>query len=143
MANFHFLQFQKWPKINFWTGKKFKNYQKCNFTKKKLIYLISRVFLPGLFLDFLARCVTIFKKDALLYQACYILPINNLVFQKYKRSKERIFSHLLNRFFILFISKLGGYDPHAFHSSLFIEYVNMSFFDESYQFPTRHTEKMK
>ena len=26
--------------------------EKCNFTKKKMIYLISRVFLPGLFLIF-------------------------------------------------------------------------------------------
>ena len=25
LAKFHFLQFQKWPKINFWTVKKFKN----------------------------------------------------------------------------------------------------------------------
>ena len=32
----HFLQFQKWPKINFWTWKTAKN-------------AISRVFLPGLF----------------------------------------------------------------------------------------------
>ena len=27
----HFLQFQKWQKINFCTRKKFKKYQKCNF----------------------------------------------------------------------------------------------------------------
>ena len=42
MSQFHFLQFQKWPKINFLTGE---NCQKCNFTKKNFIsYLISRVF---------------------------------------------------------------------------------------------------
>ena len=47
------MQFQKWPKINFWTGKKFK-------TAKNAIqwnlFLISRVFLPGLFLKILAHC---------------------------------------------------------------------------------------
>ena len=31
LAKFHFLQFQKWPKINFWMGKKVLNCQKCNF----------------------------------------------------------------------------------------------------------------
>ena len=30
LTEFHFLRFQKWPKINFWTGKTTK---KCNFTK--------------------------------------------------------------------------------------------------------------
>ena len=48
LTKFHFLQFQKWPKINFWTGKKFKT-AKNAISRKKLIYLISRVFLPGLF----------------------------------------------------------------------------------------------
>ena len=41
VAKFHFLQFQKWPKINIWTGKKLK----MQFHEKKImIYLISRVF---------------------------------------------------------------------------------------------------
>ena len=48
-ATVHFLPFQKWPKINFWTGKKFKT-AKMQFSRKIfLIYLISLVFLPGLF----------------------------------------------------------------------------------------------
>ena len=52
LANFHFLQFQKWPKINFWTWKKFKTAKNAISRKSFLIYLISRVFLPGLFLIF-------------------------------------------------------------------------------------------
>ena len=51
LTKFYFLQFQKWPKINFWTGKKFKT-AKNAISRKKIffwIYLISRVFLPGLF----------------------------------------------------------------------------------------------
>ena len=48
LTKFHFLQFKKWPKINFWTGKTANNaisQEIGNF----FIYLISRVFLPGLF----------------------------------------------------------------------------------------------
>ena len=44
----HFLQFQKWPKINFPTGKMFET-AKNAISGKKLIYLISQVFLPRLF----------------------------------------------------------------------------------------------
>ena len=42
MTKFHFLQFQKWPKINFWTRKKFKT--AINAISRKKIDLISRVF---------------------------------------------------------------------------------------------------
>ena len=52
-----FLQFQKWPKINFWTGKKFKNCQKWNFMKIFFDLFDFTSFLPGLFFNFLARCV--------------------------------------------------------------------------------------
>ena len=34
MTKFHFLQFQKRPKINFWTGKKFKNVKNAISWKK-------------------------------------------------------------------------------------------------------------
>ena len=43
-----FLRFQKWPKINFCTEKKFKNCQKCNFTKKNFL-IFHEFFWPGLF----------------------------------------------------------------------------------------------
>ena len=50
LAKFHFLKFQKWPKINFCTGKKFKTAKNVISRKKFLIYLISRIFLgPGSF----------------------------------------------------------------------------------------------
>ena len=49
----HFLQIQKWPKSIFELGK----LPKMQFREKNfLIYLISRLFLPGRFLNFLARC---------------------------------------------------------------------------------------
>ena len=61
LTKFHFLTFQKWPKINFWTGKKFKTAK--NATSQFFIYLISWVFLPGLFLIFWpAVCVRNKKK---------------------------------------------------------------------------------
>ena len=44
MTKFHFLQFQKWSKINFWTGKKFKTARNAISRRRKKIYLISRVF---------------------------------------------------------------------------------------------------
>ena len=66
LTKIHFLRFQKWPKINFWTEKKFKteyfpwklkfylifmeNIQKNFFVK--LIYLIARDFWYWLFLIF-------------------------------------------------------------------------------------------
>ena len=43
LTKFHFLPFRKWPKINFWTGKKFKTARNA-ISRKKLIYLISRIF---------------------------------------------------------------------------------------------------
>ena len=49
LTKFHFLQFQKWPKMNFWP---FLKLQKRNLVKKnfmKLMYLISRVFLTRIF----------------------------------------------------------------------------------------------
>ena len=49
-----FLQFQIWPKINFWTEKTAKN---AILRKKIDTYLISRVFFACTFLNFLARCV--------------------------------------------------------------------------------------
>ena len=47
LTNFHYLQFQKWPKISFCTGE---NCQKCNFTKTKNdLFDFTSFFLPGLF----------------------------------------------------------------------------------------------
>ena len=49
----HFLQFQKWPKMNFWTGKKFKN----AISRKKIFDLFDFTsFFAWTFLNFLARC---------------------------------------------------------------------------------------
>ena len=50
LAKFYFLQFQKWPKIIFGARKNFK-YAKNAISRKFFIfiYLISRIFLPGLF----------------------------------------------------------------------------------------------
>ena len=46
LAKFHFFQFQKWPKINFWTGKKFKTAK--NAISRKNIFFFHE------FLNFLA-----------------------------------------------------------------------------------------
>ena len=48
--NSFLCNFEKWPKINFWIGKTAKNAISRNFFF--FIYLISWVFLPGLFLTF-------------------------------------------------------------------------------------------
>ena len=44
MTKFHFWPFQKWPKISFWTRKKFKTAKNTISRKNFLIYLISRLF---------------------------------------------------------------------------------------------------
>ena len=50
----HFWQFQKWPKINFWTGKKFKT-DKNAISRNLFIWFHE--FFAWTFLNFLARCV--------------------------------------------------------------------------------------
>ena len=45
LTEFHFLQFQIWPKIHFWSGKKLKTAKNAiSRRRKKLICLISRDF---------------------------------------------------------------------------------------------------
>ena len=61
-TKFHFLQFQKWPKINFRTGKKFKTTKNAMSRNLFLNYLISRVFWAGLFKIFWPA-VAMFKKS--------------------------------------------------------------------------------
>ena len=54
---FHFLQFQKWPKINFWTGKKFKTAKNAISHKKNFFYLFDFTrFFSCTCLNFLTRC---------------------------------------------------------------------------------------
>ena len=53
-----FLQFQKWPKIDFWTRKKFKIAKNAILWGENQIYLISWVFFAWTFLNFLAYCGT-------------------------------------------------------------------------------------
>ena len=52
LTKFHFLQFQKWPKINFWTGKKFKTAKSAISRKKIDLFDFTSFFLPGFFLIF-------------------------------------------------------------------------------------------
>ena len=62
LAKFHFLPFQNVPKIIFWNWKKFKTAKNA----------ISRVFLPGLLLNFLAHCVS-YSFLAGLLQCCVLI----------------------------------------------------------------------
>ena len=56
LTKFHFLQFQKWPKINFWTEKMFKT--AINAISRKKIYLFDFMsFFAWTFLNFLASYV--------------------------------------------------------------------------------------
>ena len=56
LTNINFLQFQKWPKINFWTGQKFKTAK--NAISRKMFWLIwFHEFFCMDFLSFLAHCV--------------------------------------------------------------------------------------
>ena len=52
-----FLQFQKWPKIIFWTGKMFKTAKNAISWKKFFDLIDFTSFFAWTFLDFLARCV--------------------------------------------------------------------------------------
>ena len=49
MTKYHFLQFPKCPKMNFWIWKKLKTAKSAIWRKKIGVYLISRVFLVGIF----------------------------------------------------------------------------------------------
>ena len=42
LIKFHFLQFQTWPKINFWTGKKIKTARNAISRKKECWYFLLR-----------------------------------------------------------------------------------------------------
>ena len=87
LVKFHFLLFHKWPKINFSTRKKFKTVKIAISQKIVLIYLISRVFLPGIFsIVWPVVCLFITFKDLLV-----IHNIFNFVFICY-RSRVSSFS---------------------------------------------------
>ena len=58
LTKFHFLQFQKWPKINFWTGKKFKTARNAILREKKDLFDFT-IFFARTFLNFLTRCCVI------------------------------------------------------------------------------------
>ena len=72
---FHFLQFQKWPNINFWTGKKF-NTAKNAISRKKIVDLFDFTSsFAWTFLNFLAysviiiiSCLLTFKLDLFTYR---------------------------------------------------------------------------
>ena len=87
LTKFHFLPFQKWPKINFWTGKKFKTAKNVISRKMFLIYLISRVF-----------CLDFFKVSGLLWEgsttALHII-MNVLTIQKLFWGKKNLWSFLI------------------------------------------------
>ena len=55
LTKFHFLQFEKWPKINFWTGKTTKN--AISWKKNFLFIWFHKCFFAWTFLNFLALCV--------------------------------------------------------------------------------------
>ena len=80
LAKFHFLQFQKWPKINFLTGKMFKTTKSAISRKKKLFIWFHEFFFAWTFLNFLACC----EKGRCLF--LYIKVINLL--EKNNNTKE-------------------------------------------------------
>ena len=53
---FHFLKFQKWSKINFWNGKKFKTARNAISRKKKRFIWFHEFFFAWTFFNFLAHC---------------------------------------------------------------------------------------
>jgi len=55
LAKFHFLQFQKWPKINFLTGESFKTAKNAISRKKMDLFDFTRVFFAWTFLNFLTH----------------------------------------------------------------------------------------
>ena len=57
LAKFHFLQFQNWPKINFWSGKKFKKRPEMQFHKKIIALSISG---PALWITLAIKMFVIF-----------------------------------------------------------------------------------
>ena len=66
-SKFHFLQFQKWPKINFWTGEKLKTATNAISRKKFFDLFDFTSFFAWTFLNFLARCDGCTTLQALLW----------------------------------------------------------------------------
>ena len=60
LTKFHFLQFQKWPKINFWTGKKFETAKNAISRKNFFDLFDFTSFFAWTFLYFLAYCANFF-----------------------------------------------------------------------------------
>ena len=49
LTKFDFLQFQKWPKINFWTGKKFKTARNAISREKNCLFWFHEFFCQDFF----------------------------------------------------------------------------------------------
>ena len=56
LTKFHFLQFQKWPKINFWTGKKLKTAKNAISRRKKNYLFDFTSFFTWTFFNSLTYC---------------------------------------------------------------------------------------
>ena len=126
-AKLHFLQFRKWPKINFWTGKKFKTAKNAISRKNFFWFIWFYEFFCLDFLNFLADCEPIPHYGRLknflvntswaLYQLnvlvfwTLVMPVVHKILIKNFLQKLPDFSGT-NRFFIVFYSvklpKLGS-----------------------------------
>ena len=62
LAKFHFLQFQKWQKINFWTGKKFKTAKNAISQKRFFDVFDFTSFFASTLLNFGLLCMGIWLK---------------------------------------------------------------------------------
>ena len=94
LTKFHFLQFQKWPKINFWTGKKCKTAKNAISRKTFLIYLISRGFFAwSFFFDSLTHRVTVFQENSTCFFKFFF--ISKCIFWNYFRLHGEIMSKYL------------------------------------------------
>ena len=80
LTKFYFLQFQKWPKLNFWTGKKFKNCHKCNFTKKFILFIWFHKFFCLDFFKFSGPLLCSKIRKMAIWENCnYCTPYSYLV----------------------------------------------------------------
>ena len=115
---FNFLLFQKWPKINFWTGKKFKT-AKNAISQKKIDLFDFTSFLAWTFLNFLAHYVplyiTLSSPNLFLTSSYWCAAICISHFSKKKQLLLMIMNH--NIFFEIFIPVQNIF---SFHISCFI-----------------------
>ena len=110
LAKFYFLQFQNWPKINFWTREKFKTANNA-ISRKKINFTI---FFAWYFSHFLAHCMWSLKKLLLTYHFfdSFSIDVSELVVHAHFifPGFKSVWINFQFNFFVIFVSVYVPFD---------------------------------